>query len=282
MAWSARVRDAIDRVPFAGRAYRRLRRWRDRRRNRSARVANIAMLHAGRCGSSVLADLLDQRPDFHWCGEPFEAMEPYYYRLPGAIRAHERISDVLYRHRCRYFGFDSKYLPEQHLHRDLANQTPAGYVALLERLGFTHFILVDRRNHLRRAVSVAVGTRTGLWNTTMAPRARTAVRLDPLRFQSYGEEMPLLRYFESLERQHAVFRELLKGRRLLELCYEDDVEPDPRIGYRKTCEFLGIDALPVEVRLKRMNPWPLAELVENLDEVRSVLAGTRHAWMLDA
>lgn len=250
-----------------------------RRRNR---VANIAMLHAGRCGSSVLADLLGQHPGFRWVGEPFENMLPAYYRMDARRRAEAVIGNSLYFRDCRYYGFDSKYLPEQHLHPDLANKTPAEYVALLDRLGFTHYILLDRRNHLRRAISLAIGTQTRLWNTDRSPPREARARIDPGRFTSYGREMPLERYFESLEERHGEFRRLLQGHRLLELTYEDDIERDPRTAYHKTCAFLGIAPVPVEVRLQRLNRRPARELVENFDELERALRGTRYAWMLDA
>lgn len=276
------VRDRLDRVPGLGRTLRRIRRYRDRAVNARGRVANVAMLHAGRCGSSVLADLLNQHPGFRWGGELFEAMSPYYYRLDSACRAEERIADAMYRGRWRYFGFDSKYLPEQHLHSDLANKTPAGYVELLGHLGFTHYILLDRRNHLKRAVSVAIGTRTQLWNTAGQVGAKVTVRMDPERFVSYGREMTLNQYFGSLEERYSMFRGLLEGKRLLELAYEDDVEVDPKIGYDKICAFMGLEPARVQVRLKRMNPYRLPDLVENFDELERFLAGSRHAWMLRA
>ena len=252
------------------------------RLRRKNRVANIAMLHAGRCGSSVLADLLGQHPGFRWVGEPFEAMLPAYYRMDPERRAEHVIGNSLYFRDCRYYGFDSKYLPEQHLHRDLGNKTPAAYIELLARLGFSHYILLDRRNHLRRAISVAIGTQTRLWNTDRPVAAGVTVRVDPERFVSYGREMSLQQYFSSLEERYWTFADLLRGKPLLELVYEDDIERDPSVAYRKVCAFLGIEAAPVQVRLQKLNPQPIRELVANFDELAAALRGTRHAWMLDA
>lgn len=272
----------LDRSTGVGILIRSLRRRVHTRLRRQHRAANIAMLHAGRCGSSVLADLLNQHPGFRWAGELFEDMLPAYYRMAAERRAEHVIGNSLYFRDCRYYGFDSKYLPEQHLHRDLANKTPVAYVALLEKLGFSHYILLDRRNHLRRAVSVAIGTQTRLWNTDRPAGARITVRLDPARFVSYGCEMTLQQYFASLEERYRTFAGLLRGQRLLELVYEDDIERDPMAAYRKVCAFLGIEPVAVQVRLQKLNPHPIRELVENFDEVAAVLKGTPYAWMLDA
>lgn len=275
------LRQWLDHSPGAGIYIRSLRRRVHTLLRSRGRVANIAMLHAGRCGSTVLSDLLKQHPGFHWDGEPFENMLPAYSRMSAEHRAEHVIGNSLYFRDCRYYGFDSKYLPEQHLSPDLANKTPAAYVELLERLGFTHYILLNRRNHLRRAASVAIGTQTGVWYSSR-PGEKVAVRIDPDRFVSYGREMTLLQYFDSIEKRHAAFRDLLVGKRLLELVYEDDIQADPCLGYRKVCDFIGIGPAPVSTQLRRMNPWPLRELIQNYDEVARALAGTPYADLLES
>ncbi len=262
-------------------AARRVRRIFQRVASSGRRQGNVAMLHAGRCGSSVLADLLNQHPDMKWGGEVFESMLPAYYKMDPDRRARERIANSMYVHRSKFFGFDSKYLPEQHLRLELANQTPAQYVALLDDLGFNYFILLNRKNHLRRAVSVAVGMRSGQWNTLGDVRASGKVRLDPERFVSYGVEMPLLQYFANLDSVHAELEQLLSGFLCLKLVYEDDIQTDPRCAYRRTCEFLGLQAQPVDVRLKKMNPKGLADLIENYAEICSLLRNTPYGWMVD-
>lgn len=274
------VRDLVDRSPALGMHLRRLRRHLQRRRLGGNRLGNVAMLHAGRCGSSVVADLLDQHPDVWWAGELFENMAPIYYRMDSAHRAEERIANAMHRVSTPWYGFDSKYLPEQHLRPELANQSIEGYVALLKRLGFDHFMLVGRRNHLRRAVSVTIGTKTGQWNTAGEVR-RVTVRLDPGRFMSYGTEMSLIDYFRSLDEIHERARRAIRSEHHLELEYESDIEKDPRVAYGRTAAWLGLRDFPVEVRLKKINTRPMRELVENFDEVAAVLRGTPHAWMLE-
>jgi LPS sulfotransferase NodH len=273
-------RDWADRSTGVGLLARRLRRAIDRGTHGGSRVANVAMLHAGRCGSSVIADMLQQRPDFRWVGEPFENMKPVYYRMGARHRARHVIGNAMYRVPCAYFGFDSKILPEQHLSPALADKTPAQYVDLLLDLGFTHFILLDRRHHLRRAVSVAIGERTGIWNSFQPTATAERVRLDPARFVSYGKTLTLFEYFATLEAAHRAFRELLQGQRLLELNYEDDVETDPGVAYRRVAEFLALPSHAVSVRLRKLNPQPLASLVDNYDEIAALLRGTAYEWML--
>lgn len=282
MKFSGPLRRWADGSPHLGIFLRRVQRAVRQHRYGKDRIANVAMLHAGRCGSSVLSDLLKQHPGFRWVDEPFEGMIPAYYRTGAKNRARHVIGNRMWQARSRYFGFDSKYMPEQHLNPDLANTTPEGYVDLLEELGFTHFVLLDRSNQLRRAVSTAIGSKTGVWNTFGAPHGRTAVHIDITRFHSYGLYTPLTEWLASLEATYSTLRKRLQGRRLLELTYEDDVERDPTIGYQRVCDLLGIAPHPVQVRLKKMNPYPVHELIENYDEVAQALSGTPYEWMLTA
>ena len=66
----------------------------------------------------------------------------------------------------------------------------------------------------------------------------------------------------------------------LELVYEDQIEHDPRMAYRDVCDFLGLHAVDVDLRYRKMSPGRLADLIDNLDEVRDCLSPTRFAWML--
>lgn len=273
-------RYVLDESAGIGSVARGLRRWVQERANKASRQGNLVMFHAGRCGSSVLADMLNQHPDVRWANEPFEVMKPAYLRMDAGHRARHVIADRMYRQQARFFGFDVKYLPEQHLRPELANKSPAEFVALLESLGFRHYVLLNRRNHLRRAVSVAIGRTTGQWNTAGQVAAKAAVRLDPRRFVSYGKEMPLLAYFQALDATYASVKDCLAPHACLELVYETDVQVDPRTGYRKICQLLGLAPREVQVRLKKMNPQPVSELIENLGEVQTALAGTGYEWML--
>lgn len=243
----------------------------------------IAMFHAGRCGSSVLANMLAQHPEIHWANEIFENMQPGFYRMPASNRAETRIKATIHPPEKAFFGFETKYLPEQHLREELANHSPESYVSLLQRLGFEHYILLDRSNHLRRAVSTAIGIKTNQWSNKGKQAPVTTVTLNPEKFVSYGESMTLTKFFESLEHRYQEMKLALSKSSLLELNYEEDILPDPTIGYKKTCAFIGTDARKdVEVRLRKQNTRPLSKLVENYDDIAAYLRGTRYEWMLTA
>jgi hypothetical protein len=64
------------------------------------------------------------------------------------------------------------------------------------------------------------------------------------------------------------------------LTYEKDIQNDPVKAYQQVCDFLGIKSRNVTVELSRTNPFVANEMIENFDEVESVLNGTNYEWML--
>ena len=66
------------------------------------------------------------------------------------------------------------------------------------------------------------------------------------------------------------------------MIYEEAIEPSPQLAYGQICEALGLESEPVRVRLKRINPEPLAQLISNWEDIAALLAPTRFAWMLAA
>jgi hypothetical protein len=46
-------------------------------------------------------------------------------------------------------------------------------------------------------------------------------------------------------------------------------------------EFLGVEKMPLASDLKKINPDNLSELVNNFDDVRAALSGTRYEKYLD-
>jgi len=55
---------------------------------------------------------------------------------------------------------------------------------------------------------------------------------------------------------------------------------DPMDAYRKVCEFLRIDCQTAQPSYGKVNPFELAEMVRNYEEVVDALSGTSFEWML--
>src|SRR5690606_4673726 len=129
-------------------------------------------------------------------------------------------------------------------------------VPALERLGFTRFIVLDRRNTLRKVVSSLVALQRGstrLPAGAPAPRVRVRVPVDAVPIDSTCK--PLVELLCGYRDGVARIEALLAGRRTLRLRYEDDLARDPLAGYRTTCAFLGVPAGRAVVRHGRTTPW---------------------------
>ena len=53
-----------------------------------------------------------------------------------------------------------------------------------------------------------------------------------------------------------------------------------RVWLIEMCDFLGLPAVDVDLRYRKISPGRLVDLIDNLDEIRDCLSPTRFAWML--
>jgi hypothetical protein len=243
------------------------------------RPGGVAMFHIARCGSTVLTDQLGQNTRIYWDGET-------YGRTYSALRAQGKTSplidsgfdpaDYVIRRRSRsggrWFGFDLKF----HQLTDFGMELDR-YVALLRDAGIDRFVVLRRRNHLRRMISAQAGWKRGRYHMTNGPSPD--VMQVEIAVTATGR--PLATTFGELDAGYDQLERLVPEDRRLALTYEDHVESDPSIGYQQVCEFLGLPSPTVDVRLRRSNPFAIADMVTNFDEVEAELTGTPYAWMLD-
>jgi len=239
-----------------------------------------------RSGSAWLMDTLNSHPEVAACGELFReegGMPDYgrddipYFRSylegrPGGGRA-ARLRRVAYlrlvyrgRPGVRAAGFKLMYAQ--------VGRNPGlfQYFAL-RRVRAVHLV---RANLLDAVISYEVGKKTGIFHPRrgdVVPKA--AVSLDPLALRARLEDM---------EWAIARGRSRLERYRLPRL----DVAYEELVGRRdetleRVLRFLGVepDVGTLDSELVRIGIGRALELVENADEVRAVLAGTRFEWMLD-
>jgi LPS sulfotransferase NodH len=245
------------------------------REEEGAGPGKVALFHVGRSGSTVLGDLLYQDKRLFWDGEVIRQF----------IREHEHAgleqTSAYIRQRTRLAGNGRIYGCEiKPFHIQLAGVTLDGFVAELERAGFTRFIVLERRNYLRKIVSSLIAAQTERWHNSSYEKAEHAsVTIDPACIEIDDTASSLLDTLDTYAGEFARLREVLEGRNLLWLSYEEDISNDPRCAYAKVCEFLALPPGKVATRYAKTNPWPLAELIDNYREIRDVLEGTPYAWM---
>ena len=249
----------------------------------SSRPCNIATFHLGRSGSRLLADLLKQHPKIAWEDELFSprCLNALAERRPLLARKPMRyLKFRLLMAGIRCYGFETQPTQIQRLKMGLEE-----YTDRLEKLGFSHFVLLERKNHLRRIVSMLVGRSTSVWHLKSGDiPTLTRVELDTEQLLlGRGEDTKRRSLIEHLQREQESLSELkqvLGGRRLLCLTYEDDLAARPEETYRRVCDFAGLGHHQVTVRLGKTNPYELRDILTNFSDVERVLCGTSFEWML--
>lgn len=265
------------------------------RRRGEGPATRAAMFHMGRCGSTVLGEMLGAQGEIFWAGEVFEDMPGRYGSLARKPQAVERIlrrsmdepfslrslvrADQYPRH-YRMYAMETKYLREQHLRSGWIDLDVPAYLAVLDAHRFDRFIVLQRRNYLRMLVSRAVGRSTGTWHSRAPAAGPAQVELPVTNFTWGSWHGSLLECLRDLDAQYVRLCELLDSRQVLHLTYEEHISADPTVAYRAVCGFLGLQALPVAMHLRKTNPFPLQQSVRNWDEVVDALSDSEFAWML--
>ncbi len=178
------------------------------------------------------------------------------------------------------YGFETQ--PTQVQRMDM---TISDYIQRLEEFGFDHFVLLERKNYLRRFVSIKLARRTSQWHLQTdesPPLVRISLDIDDLSLD-WGPDTAkrhLIEHLQRMEQSTLKLKEHLKDRKLLCLSYEDDIQKQPEIAYRRVCKFAGLDDQPVKVRFKKTNPFELVEVLTNFSDVERTLRRTPFEWML--
>ena len=251
--------------------------------NTGFRKENIAMFHTGRCGSTVLGNLLNQHPEIKWSGEIFAQMPKKYAGCHWCMEEPLKLLQLrMYKDRARYYGFETKATKDKHLKEGWVNMELSAYIKALVDLGYGRFMILERKNYLRKLVSTLIGRKTGMLHTTSQKKDIVLVQID-LQNVLNKEKDPktLLQYFEDLENHYAELQLLLSKHEPLYLTYEGDILNNPILSYENICSYLGIPIHPVNIKHKRTNPFELSQLIENYEAVAEVMQNTKYAWMLE-
>ena len=243
----------------------------------------VLMLHVGRCGSTVLANLLAQNPNVYWDGKLHRKARALYGDKLKSLDFGRWTRRQFMISGNRFYGFEFKILTDQYS-AFLGTSTPA-FLEECKRIGVTHFILLTRRNTLRHVVSHYASKNRGNWH---------ASKTDTVRAQTFSLDLSdittgsapgrsLTDYIQEVEDAHAEVRQLLENEKFLEIEYEHDIdEKGAEHAYRKACGFMGVEPVEVSIRNVKVNPYPMAGVIENFDEIAQTLAGTDFAWMAES
>lgn len=242
----------------------------------SRRKANVAMFHIGRVGSSVVAELLGQHSKIDWAREFYHPDNMWRTYLPQK-KPIRRLRIRMALSGPKIFGFETKYQRGGDLQR--IGMALGSYCEKLSDIGFDYFVLLERKNLLRRHVSSMIGRKQGKWHHKEEKQTITQVKIDPEDIDGRGTS--LISYFENLQRDKTLLLSRVKDKKLLHITYEEDVLDNPKEAYQKICDFLDIELESAKVSIKKSNPFPLRDIISNYRDVESKLEGSEYEWMLD-
>lgn len=251
----------------------------------------VVMFHIGRCGSTVLGNMLNRHTQCHWEGElllgpsakfpqePHGGAKPWHPWCQSAYfpkRPLEFIESRAPPVTRSWFGFEVQFY-------QLGDNCIAleQFVEHMESIGFARFIVLTRRNYLRVVASnlMAMAKSEFHIGAGTTPEFRTIrINVDAV-YPGSGSLRSVFGWFDAWVSEA---RLALRGEGVLSLSYEDHIRDSPRVAYHLACEFLGIQPAELPIEFARTTPWDLRSFIENFDDVAAVLRGTPYEWMTAA
>ncbi|MCM2369210.1 hypothetical protein [Aporhodopirellula aestuarii] len=241
--------------------------------------SRICCFHFGRCGSTLLGNMLGNHPHLEWAGELFHAhhvrtdrsneLDPYHL-LQNRIKTSQ----------FRSFGFETKF---QHLDFNGLNIELTSFLESLLSLGFNKFVLLKRQNYLRQAISVRKGQISGIWHAdpSAAIRNSSPVFLDPTCISLGGTNRNILDCFQFLDESYANAKRIFEALRIeyIEIVYEHHLEKHPSEGFDLAIEFFEMKPAASRISTKKLESRPIKEIVLNYDDILDCLKDSKYEWM---
>lgn len=236
------------------------------------RQHNVVMFHYGRCGSSVVGMLLNQHPQVYWGGELFAQLKSKYGSDSWVWESEKALDMVELRtriHRVPVWGFEMKKKHFEDIGIDISS-----FVSRMKSMQYKHFIILKRENYLNQIISDLVGKKMGFWNTNkeVVPPVVTVpvFKGNKILTKRFGERDV---FYETIENE-------LHNEEILNITYEKDIRENPKRAFEKIVNFMGIDMLDVEVKMKKINNRTIENKLSNYDEICEHLKGTDYEWMV--
>lgn len=235
------------------------------------RKTNVVMFHIGRCGSTVVGTLLNQHPKIRWGGEVFASLKRKYGRDSWVWEDPFRMIKLRTNiHICRVFGVEIKKK-----HFGDVEMDKKSIVNRLEKLGYEKYVLLKRKNYLKREVSRIVGDVMENWNfeeEVTPPKVKIPV------LNSDGKT--IIKHFKEIDNFYKNLEKNVRNKDCLKISYEKDIEEDPKRAFNKITQWAGVKSVKTKVKTKKINKSPLEERISNFEEVKRVLGKTKYEWMV--
>lgn len=227
--------------------------------------------------------MLNSHPNIAWKSELFHPLHENTISIEDGDEPFSLLTGPLGDCRSRVFGFETKF---QHLDENGLNVGLNEYLEGLQQLGFNKFILLERKNYLRQAISVARGQLTKTWHVSYSDEKPEfpVFELDVSKVGLGGHNRQLIDCFEFLQDSYENAEQALRSMKndFLRLSYEDDLELNAGMGLKKTLSFLGVKQIEPSFSLRRLDSRPVSQMISNWKQVFEQLRGTPFEWMCES
>lgn len=234
-----------------------------------------------RSGTTLVTTSLASHPDIHCAGELFKMRKPqsevdvldsgYQTFLEGSVG--RRVADRIFRRRVVASFLDAFYDRRDSKatgFKLMNNQTLPGRFPMVVRYVVKHqinVIQVIRNNVFKTHLSRVVAQRGRIFHTTDRPATPETVIVPTVK---------LVRQLDAIAAQNERLQRLFATPVPYLVCRYEDYVADPQSEGARLLSFLQVPKAELRSPLKKIGSDNLAEVVENIEEVRQCLRGTAH------
>ena len=147
----------------------------------------VVVFHFGRSGSRVLGKLLGQHPDIGWGGEVLKTPEVERFRErltdPESYDPFDHLATLCEEREKPWLGIEIKFF---HLRK--RGVSLEDFVSRVAEMGCRHFVVLQRRNVLRKIVSSMVAKQTRSYHQA----ADKAAELNTIEIQGVSKKKMLI------------------------------------------------------------------------------------------
>lgn len=259
---------------------------------------NVFMFHFGRCGSTVLADSINQIPGFVWHGEIF-SRGVFVYKGFENTPWHSKQGDGKFTldEFIEYINVAKSGLLSRTSHKPHYGCEIKGYhfeynnfnfsldealARLEEEFDDCKFIFLWRENSLRRIISSLTARETKLYHSTQPVSTchRLFIQLDYFRDFDLNSAGDIVDVLENSAQKEKLYINCTREHDGLILSYEQHIEPGVVNAINIICDKFGLNRINPTVRLHKTNPGSISNSVANIEELQQRLSGTRFCQFL--
>lgn len=223
----------------------------------------VCIFHHGRCGSTVLSDMLNQHSTVKCFGE---IIKNYKNSDQNTIINYIK-NKCNETSKTAIFEIKPWHITKNHM-------TIKNFVDNLGRIGVTHIIILERRNFLLREISSQL-----LKSQNRYQNYTNIKKVGEINKIKLNTDI-LINKFQRIENS---FTEIRKNINIkpLNLVYENDIlSNSPKTAYDKCQKYLSLDPETPKIYMRKLNSTNFRDMVSNANQIISILKNTKYEWMI--